>query len=86
MSWFKCLHSKVKTVPKWFHSVKVKTDCKSEDSTSPAYGINRGFANKDTLINNNNNTLRKREKTEREQSKRGWVSPGEQCAKTDMMS
>lgn len=85
MSWFKCLHSKVKTVPKWFHSVKVKTDCKSEDSTSSAYGMNRGFENKDTLINNNN-TLRKREKTEREQSKRGWVSPGEQCAKTDMMS
>lgn len=49
-----------------------KNDCKSEDSTTSAYGVIRGFANKDTLINNNNNnTLRKREKTEREQSKRG---------------
>lgn len=48
-----------------------KNDCKSEDSTTSAYGVNRGFANKDTLIKNNNNTLRKREKIEREQSKRG---------------
>lgn len=46
---------------------------KNEDSTTSAYGVNRGFANEDTLINSNNNniTLRKMEKAERELSRCG---------------